>query len=106
MNAAAVNHIIGNALQKIALQQKIRQQQEELENFARVLAHDLRAPAASIETFATRIGERLQEGNSEEALQYADWVTQRAKRMSRLIDTLHRYTTADAEVTFESVDMN
>jgi hypothetical protein len=105
-NVAAVNHIIGNALQKIALQRKIGQQQEELENFARVLAHDLRSPAASIETFATRIGERLQEGNSEEALQYAGWVIQRAQRMSRLIETLHRYTMADAEVTFESVDMN
>jgi light-regulated signal transduction histidine kinase (bacteriophytochrome) len=88
------------------LQRKVIQQQCELENFARVLAHDLKAPAGSIVTFATRIGERLQEGNSGEALQYADWVIQTAQRMSRLIDTLHRYTLADAEVTFETVDMN
>jgi len=106
MNVAAVNHIIGNALHKIALQRKIGQQQEELENFARVLAHDLRAPAVSIETFATRIHERLQEGDLAKAFQYADWVIQTARRMNRLIDTLHRYTLADAKVEFEAVDMN
>jgi len=106
VNVSAVNHIIGNALQKIALQRKIRQQQDELENFARVLAHDLRAPVASIETFATRIQERLQEGNLEKALQCADWVIQTASRMNRLIDTLHRYTLADVGVSFEAVDMN
>jgi signal transduction histidine kinase len=31
---------------------------------------------------------------------------QRAQRMNRLIDTLHQYTTADAKVRFEPVDMN
>jgi signal transduction histidine kinase len=40
------------------------------------------------------------------ALQYADWVIQTARRMNRLIDTLHRYTLADAKVQFEAVDMN
>lgn len=97
---------IQNALEKNALQRKIRQQQEELENFARVLVHDLRAPAAAIETFAGRIAERLQEGNLSEALEYGNWVIQRAQRMNRLVDTLHRYTMADAKVTFEAVEMN
>jgi signal transduction histidine kinase len=106
VNGGAVSRVIGNALQKISLQRKIRQQQEELENFARILVHDLRAPAASIETFATRIDERLKEGDLAKALQCADWVIQTARRMSRLIDTLHRYTMADAKVQFETVDMN
>jgi signal transduction histidine kinase len=106
MNASTFQRTIQNALEKAALQRKIRQQQEELENFARVLAHDLRAPAAAIETFASRIVEHLEEGNLAEALQYGDWVIQRAQRMNRLIDTLHRYTMADARVTFESVEMN
>lgn len=106
MNAATFQRTIEHALEKTALQRQIRQQKAELENFARVLAHDLRAPAAAIETFATRISERLREGNLAEALAYADWVMQRARRMNRLIDTLHRYTMADAQVTFESVPMN
>ena len=106
MNASTLEHTIGNALEKAALQRKVRQQQEELENFARLLAHDLKAPAAAVETFASRIAERLEEGNSAAALEYADWVIQRAQRMNRLIDTLQRYTMADAKVTFEAVDMN
>ena len=106
INASTLLRTIQHALEKAALQRKIRQQQEELENFARVLAHDLRAPAAAIETFAGRIAERLREGHLAEALEYADWVMQRAQRMNRLIDTLYRYTLADAHVPFESVDMN
>lgn len=106
MNPSSFQRIIQNALEKTVLQRKIRQQREELENFARVLVHDLKAPAAAIETFASRIAERLQEGNLREALEYGDWVIKRAQRMNRLIDTLHRYTMADATVAFESVDMS
>jgi signal transduction histidine kinase len=106
INPVTIQRAIENALEKCALQRRVVQQQQELENFARVLAHDLRAPAASIESFATRIGERLKEGNLEKALQSADWVIQTAKRMNRLIDTLHRYTMADVKVDFEAVEMN
>jgi len=106
LNPSTLQRTIGNAFEKTALQRRIRQQQEELENFARVLAHDLRAPAAAIEMLAGRIAERLQEGNFAEALEYADGVIQRARRMNRLIETLHRYTLADASVAFEAVDMN
>jgi signal transduction histidine kinase len=106
INPVAIQRAIENALEKCALQRKVLQQQQELENFARVLAHDLRAPAASIEAFAVRIGERLQEDNLASALQCADWVVQSARRMNRLIDTLHRYTMTDAKVEFEAVDMN
>jgi light-regulated signal transduction histidine kinase (bacteriophytochrome) len=106
INPATVQRAIQNAFEKCALQRRVIQQQQELENFARVLAHDLKAPAASIESFATRIGERLREGNLEKALQSADWVIQTARRMNRLIDTLHRYTMADVQVDFEAVEMN
>jgi len=105
VNASSIRKTIENAIEKALLQQKVRQQQEELENFARVLAHDLRAPAAAIVRFAARIGERLAKGKPEQALQYADGAMQMADRMGRLIETLHRYTTANAKVTFESVEM-
>lgn len=106
MNAATVQRAIASALERSALQRKVKEQQDELENFARVLVHDLRAPAGAVETFAHRIEEMLEEGDQAKALQYADWVVQRAQRMNQLIDTLHQYTTADAKTVFESVDMN
>jgi len=106
VNSESIRRVIENVIQRAALHRKVRQQQVELENFARVLAHDLRAPGAAIQTFAGRIAERLSTGQPEQALEYAGWVIQTADRMNRLIETLHQYTTADAKVTFESVDMN
>jgi hypothetical protein len=106
IDAVTVQNTIQNALEKCALQRRVVEQQNELENFARVLAHDLRAPAASIEAYAIRIDERLQNGDLAKALQCADWVIQTARRLNRLIDTLHRYTLADVKVEFEAVDMN
>jgi hypothetical protein len=106
VNPESIRKIILNAIEKATLQRKVRQQQVELENFARVLAHDLRAPGAAIQTFALRIAERLSTGQPDKALEYAAWVIQTSERMNRLIETLHQYTTADTKVTFETVDMN
>jgi signal transduction histidine kinase len=106
LNAASIKRAITNALEKSALRRKIKQQQEELELFARLLVHDLRAPAASIQTFAVRIGEWLEEGDQKKALEYADWVNQTACRMNRLIDTLQKYTMADAKLELDEIDMN
>lgn len=106
VNALSMHRIIANVIEKAALHRKLRKQQEELEIFARVLVHDLRAPAAAIQTFATRIAERLASGEPEKALEYANWVIQTAERLNLLIETLHLYTTADAKVPFEPVDMN
>jgi signal transduction histidine kinase len=106
VNAASMRRAVQNALDKSGLRRKIKEQQDALEIFARVLVHDLRAPAASIQTFSERIGEWLEEQNHEKALEYAGWVNQTAQRMTRLIDTLYRYTTADAKVAFEEVDMD
>jgi signal transduction histidine kinase len=106
INPFSVQLAIVNALEKCALQRKVLQQQHELENFARVLVHDLRGPASSIETYATRMGEKLQKGDLTKALQCADWVIQTSRRMNRLIETLHKYTMADAKVEFGVVDMN
>jgi signal transduction histidine kinase len=106
VNALSMHRIIANVIEKASLRRKVRQKQEELEIFARVLVHDLRAPAAAIQTFSMRIAERLASGQPEKALEYANWVFQTAERMNLLIETLHRYTTADAKVTFEPVEMN
>jgi signal transduction histidine kinase len=106
VNAASMQRAVQNALEKAAMRRKIKEQQEALELFARVLVHDLRAPAAAIQTFTERIGEWLEEQNQEKAIEYAGWVNQTAQRMIKLIDTLHKYTTADAKVAFEEVDMD
>jgi signal transduction histidine kinase len=106
VNGTTIHKMVEHVIEKSSLERKVKQQQDDLEVFARVLAHDLSAPAAAIQTFAARIAERLATGQPEKALEYAEWVIQTAARMTRLIETLHRYTTADARVAFEPVDMS
>jgi len=105
VNSESIRKIVDNAIEKAALQHRVRQQQEELENFARVLAHDLRAPGAAIQTYASRIADRIVAGQQEQAREYAAWTVQTAERMNRLIETLHQYTSADAKDAFEPVAM-
>jgi hypothetical protein len=106
MTSESINRSLQNALEKSSLRRKILEKQAELETFTRVLAHDLRSPAASLQTFATRIGEWLEEGNLPKALEYADWINKTAARMNHLIDTLQKYTLADGTVKMEEVKMD
>jgi signal transduction histidine kinase len=105
MTSESLNRSFQNALEKSVLRRKILDKQRELETFTRVLAHDLRSPAASLQTFATRIGEWLEEGNTEKALEYAGWINQTAARMNQLIETLQKYTMADGTVKMEEAKM-
>jgi signal transduction histidine kinase len=105
MTSESLNRSLQNALEKRSLRRKLLEKQAELETFTRVLAHDLRSPAASLQTFATRIGEWLEEGNLPKALEYADWINKTAARMNHLIDTLQKYTLADGTVKMEEVKM-
>jgi hypothetical protein len=105
MTSESLNRSLLNAIEKSCLRRKILEKQADLETFTRVLAHDLRSPAASLQTFATRIGEWLEEGNTEKALEYAGWIIQTAARMNQLIDTLQKYTMADGTVKMGEVKM-
>jgi signal transduction histidine kinase len=105
VNPSSIRKTIAAAIEKAALMRKVRQQEEELENFARILVHDLRAPTISIAGFAQIIQEELDDGNPEEARKCSVRVMQAAQRMGQLIDTLRQYTLADAIVPFEPVSM-
>jgi signal transduction histidine kinase len=106
VNAVSIRRTICGAIEKAALRLRVKQQEEDLENFARLLVHDLRSPILSIMGFAQLIREELADGNPEEAVKCSNWVIQTAQRMYRLIDTLRQYTQADTKVVFTSVDMN
>ena len=105
IQAESIRRIIENALEKGALRRKVAQQREELENFARVLAHDLKAPICSIKGFADLMTLRIGEGGAEEIAGYSRQVGDAALRMNQLIDTLEEYTKADTQVEFEPLEM-
>ncbi len=86
----------------------VARQNEELENFARVLAHDLRSPIASLQLFAQAMVEELNlpAVDKDEILDQCREIFAAAGRAGGLIDALFEYTRADAQVAFETVDMN
>ena len=83
------------------------QQREDLENFARVLAHDLRSPFASLQLFVQAMAEEfsLPTIDKDEVLDQCKEIFAAAGRASDLIDDVFEYTRADAQVEFATVDM-
>jgi light-regulated signal transduction histidine kinase (bacteriophytochrome) len=107
VHAASLRRIVENALEVAALRRKLALQQQELENFAAVLVHDLRAPIASIRAFAHFIEQALRSETADKktAIDHCRRVVAAGARMGTLIDTLYEYTRADARVTFEPVEI-
>jgi signal transduction histidine kinase len=107
INATSIRRVIENALEKATLRRKLAQQREELENFAAVLVHDLSAPIASIQIFAQTIEEDLgaEIVDKDEVIDCCHHLVGVGRRAGALIDTLHEYTQADAQVLFEPVEM-
>ena len=79
-----------NANEKVALRKKVAQQQEELQNFARVLAHDLKSPINPVRGFALAIEQEIRGGDPEEIAEYCQIVVRGLDRMAALIDALHK----------------
>jgi signal transduction histidine kinase len=96
---------VKNAIEKAALRRKVDQQREELENFARVLAHDLKSPIQSVRGFAHMIEQNVREGNSKNVGEYCQIVAKGVERMGALIDALHRYAVAERPVALEELKM-
>ncbi len=108
VDAASIKASIDNALEKAALRRKVAQQQEELENFAALLVHDLKAPLTAIQAFAEFIGQGLagDDIDKDKVRHHCDNVAKSAKRMEALIKMLYVYTKADADAAAGPVDMN
>lgn len=106
IDAVSIRRITENALEKVALQRKVAEQQAELECFANVLVHDLKAPIRSIQYFAGFMEEGIREGKPEKNIEDCRRIIKAAKRMGTLIDTLHQYTKAEEPVVFHPVEMD
>jgi signal transduction histidine kinase len=106
ISSQSIGRSVMNAVVKAALQAKVAEQRQELENFSRVLVHDLKAPIQSVHGFASLIEQKIFDGNRKELADYCGYVIKAVKRMSALIDTLYEYTRAGEHVAFERVEMS
>ena len=77
----------------------------ELDQFAYVASHDLKAPIRAIDSLATWIDEDAGDGLPDESARHLALLRQRAKRMERLLDSLLAYSRAGRrEAAPEPVD--
>lgn len=107
ITAESLRHIVENALEKAALQRKVEEQRQELENFADVLVHDLKAPIASIHGMTYFIEAELHNEviDKDKTIDRCQRIVKAGKCMGAMIDTLREYTKAEAQVEFQSVEM-
>lgn len=79
---------------------------EELNKFAYVVSHDLKAPIRGIHNVITWIGEDLSDELSPELKKYLQIIPQRTQRMEALINGLLDYARINRKTTMELVDTN
>jgi len=80
--------------------------EERVREFTRAVAHDLRAPLLAIQGFMGLMRERLEQGHTEEALEYSDQVDKATRRMNSMIEALCSLAQVDqAPLQREAIDM-
>ncbi|MBL4601178.1 MAG: HAMP domain-containing protein, partial [Emcibacteraceae bacterium] len=86
---------------------KISRTNEELEQFAYVASHDLKAPLRGIDNLASFIREDLGDNLDEETLKNFDLLQNRIIRMERLLDDLLAYSRSDrGDFKVETVELS
>ncbi|ETO93858.1 PAS domain-containing sensor histidine kinase [Legionella oakridgensis] len=75
-----------------ATEDKIRRSNTELEHFAYVVSHDLKAPLRGIATLSEWIIEEYQEKLDEKGQHYLELLDSRVKRLQSLIDGILEYS--------------
>lgn len=94
------------ALASLALQAaELARSNAELDEFARVVSHDLKAPLRGISSLATWIVEDCKDQLGGESREYLSLLDERARRMSRLIDGVLGYSRVGrTRASFERID--
>ncbi len=89
------------------INERLRESNAALEEYARVASHDLQEPMRKIESFAQILLEDYQSQMDEKARHYLDVMVSAARRMRRLIkDVLVLSRAGASDTPFEEIDLN
>lgn len=103
----ALRRTVHLAEERIAMMKKIDEQRESLSVFARLLAHDLRAPIRHILNVGDMISSAIEEKEYEEVEKFRELLQRSGHHLQSLINTLAEYNKFDGvEVAFEQVSMD
>lgn len=98
-----------NAMQANAVHRsaELEASNHQLQLFADAVAHDLRAPLRSIQSFSERLGQALGDDIGDDARDYLQRIGNSARRMSELLAALGRLSRATrAELNTQPVDLS
>lgn len=104
---AAISDRIGSFVDFWNTEQRLRESNAELEEYASVASHDLQAPLQKIESFAKLLQEDYGDRLDDVGGQYLEVIVKSAARMRRLIKDILALSRLDAgEIIFRPVDLN
>ncbi len=112
VSAVPLHPKVGDPLAVLGMRDvtKVRSQRRELENFAGVVAHDLKSPLTGVISWAEILEEQLgdtERGGDQELVSSVQRIRSSADRMANLISDLLAYTQAqNAELSVQSVDLD
>ena len=94
-------------LQKELLLKRLEKQNEQLNEYAQIVSHDLKSPLRSIHSLISWIKEDNEKEFSDETLQYLNMIEGKVEKMDHLIHGILTYSKIDTEnVISEAIDLN
>ncbi len=88
--------------------QRLKISNENLERFAAVASHDLKAPLRNIVSFTQLLKRKLKKQEDEGIVEYLGYIEQNGKQMNQLIQGLLNFSKLEKvqRIDFETVDLN
>ncbi len=107
LNPSSIQRAITNSLNLAKFRKKIDEQKSDLENFSKILIHDLKEPANSVNFLVETIRNNCCELLNEKDQELFSHVLETSHQMLQLIDTVTQYTFSSTKVLeTETVDLN
>lgn len=92
---------------QVRLLQELAVQNQELNDYAHVVSHDLKSPLRTIDTLVNWIKEGHLENLNEEALRFLSKIEDQVEKMDELISGILRYSSIDKTLNNEKlIDLN
>ncbi|MDX6192107.1 PAS domain S-box protein [Flavobacterium sp. Fl-318] len=94
-------------LQKEELLKKLEKQNEQLNDYAQIVSHDLKSPLQSIHSLVTWIKEDNDKEFNAQTVQYLDMIEDKVEKMDHLIEGILTYSKVDdIEMITENINLN
>ena len=107
LTSESVERALSNAIEKIRLTRQLVEKHQELEDFASIAAHDLRAPLRHITCCLRIVFDDWAEQLNPEIIAELQTVDLSARRMQRLLTSLLEFTqTGRSDATLGNVNLN